>query len=211
MPRYITGSCCDNPEHIPNRQVQNYENGLQSGLEGVKNAMKAYLHSRGHHNCRVLDAARDMEGLAKEAIWEADHKTPRPVVFDKMVRALEMVEVRIPENRKRPAAASGVEAKKAKTVEQPRHEFTPRPPGQRGGGPVGRGGLTESMSHGGQRGRGSGHRGHGGRSSLSTWREHHNGGNRGGRGWRAAGGGQYSPRGFHHGGRRGYHAYGRYY
>jgi hypothetical protein len=163
----------------------------------VKNAMKAYLHSGGHQNCRVLDAARDMEGLANDTIWEEDHKTPRPVVFDRMVRALEMVEVRIPENRKRPAAASGGDSKKAKTVEQPRQEFTLRPPGQRRGGSAGRGGWTEANSwgSGGQRGRSSGYRGHGRRSSFSAWRGHPSGGNRGARGWRAAGGGQYGTSG----------------
>jgi hypothetical protein len=107
MLRYVTGSCCDDPEHIPNRKEQNYESILKSGLKGVKNAMKAYLHSGGHHNCRVLDAARDIEGLAKEAIWQEDHKTPRPEVFDRVVKALEMAEVRINEERKRPATATG--------------------------------------------------------------------------------------------------------
>jgi hypothetical protein len=212
MPRYITGSCCDDPQHIPNRSAQNYESVLQSGLEGVKNAMKAYLHSGSHQNCRVLDAARDMEGLANDAIWEADHKTPRPVIFDRMVKALEMVEVRIPENRKRTAAATGGETKKARTVEQPRQEFFPRPPGQRRGGATGRGGWTEANSRGsrGQRGRGTGQRGHRGRSGLSGWRGHPSGGNMGARGWRASGGGHYGSSGFQYGGRRGYHAYGRY-
>jgi hypothetical protein len=212
MPRYITGSCCNDPQHIPNRSAQNYESGLRSGLEGVKNAMKAYLHSGGHHNCRVLDAAMDMEGLEKDAIWEADHKTPRPEVFDKMVRALEMVEVRIPETRKRPAAAKGGEPKKARVVEQPRQDFSPRTPGQRGGGIPGRGGWLEANKRGsgGPRGRSDGHRDHGGRPGHSDWRGRPGGRNAGTRGWRGLGGGQYWPRGSQYGGRRGYHAYGRY-
>jgi hypothetical protein len=107
MIRYVTASCCDDPNHIPNRLLPNYEAKIKSGLDGVKETTKVFLHSGGHNHCRVMDTSIDFTGLPKEAAWGNSPTIPKPAVFDRMVKGLAGVEVRIDPQRKRPVGVGG--------------------------------------------------------------------------------------------------------
>jgi hypothetical protein len=64
--QYITDSCCGEEGHITNRKHQNFESKLRSGLNGFKQNLKMYLHTGGHHHCRVMDPLVDTKDMNKE-------------------------------------------------------------------------------------------------------------------------------------------------
>jgi hypothetical protein len=66
--QYIAGSCCEDADHIPNKGNQNYESKLRSDLEALKNNLKMYLHTGGHHHCRVMDPLVDLKEMKTEEI-----------------------------------------------------------------------------------------------------------------------------------------------
>jgi hypothetical protein len=116
---YITGSCCDCESHITNRQHQNYESKLKGGLDGFKMNLKMYLHTGGHHHCRVMDPLIDTKEMKNEEKWMANHTKPTAEAFGKVAAGLHAVELRLKQKRQASVStSSNVEApakKMAKT------------------------------------------------------------------------------------------------
>jgi hypothetical protein len=81
MIRYIKASCCDDKDHIPNRNLPNFKSMIQSGLDRVKETAKVFLHSGGHHHVRVMDTAIDMAGMKEEEIWGESPTIPAKALF----------------------------------------------------------------------------------------------------------------------------------
>jgi hypothetical protein len=78
---FITGSCCEEKNHLTNRAHQNYENKLRSGLDWFKTNLKMYLHTGGHHHCRVMDPLVDTKEMKNEEMWGADPTKPTAEVY----------------------------------------------------------------------------------------------------------------------------------
>jgi hypothetical protein len=207
MLRYITGGCCDDPEHIPNRNKPEFAKNLKKEMVMAKNTLRDFLRTSGNHHCRLLDPGMDMATKEPEEIWGDDPTLPRPEVYDSMVAAIPMAEARIDTAKRQ--GEGGLEP----AAKRPRQETV----AERGGGA------------GSSRGRGANSGGRGGRHWPSRggggggWKEWQrqegwyqpryggrsggDGGGRGGRGggghsrgsWRppcGGGGWKYSGRGF---------------
>jgi hypothetical protein len=183
MLRYITGGCCDDPEHIPNRNKPDFAKNLKREMVVAKNTLREFLRTSGNHHCRVLDPGMDMASKEPEEIWGDDPTQPRPEVYSSMVAALPMAEARIDTGKRRGEGGQEPEAKR------PRQESSDR---RRAGG-----GGEASSSQGTNRGGRGGHhwpaaRGRGGRQRQEGWHyprfgRRFDGGDAGGRG--SSGGG----------------------
>jgi hypothetical protein len=207
MARYITESCCDDPDHIPNRQAAGFMDGQKKELLAARNVLKDYFQNEKHNHCRVLDPAVDIAGKKAEEVWgKGDPTHPRPEIYDGMVAALGKAESRIDLLAKRPGAAiPAPPPKRAKTAIGSGGRDTAG--GGRGssgssrGGGGGRGGGQEGRG-GGQRGRGNlrGGRGRGWRRDDRWYGGQQDGGQYGGQGGQYGGGGQQYRGGHQRGG-----------
>jgi hypothetical protein len=97
--QYIAGSCCEDADHIPNRGNQNYESKLRSDLEALKNNLKMYLHTGGHHHCRVMDPLVDLKEMKTDEIWGKDPTTSTEAALGRMAGGIHAVEVRLKHKR----------------------------------------------------------------------------------------------------------------
>jgi hypothetical protein len=68
MARYVTESCCDDPDHIPNRQAAGFIDGQKKELLAARNVLKDYFQNEKHNHCRVLDPAMDIAGKKAEEV-----------------------------------------------------------------------------------------------------------------------------------------------
>jgi hypothetical protein len=97
--QYIAGSCCEDADHIPNKGNQNYESKLRSDLEALKIYLKMYLHTGGHHFCRVMDPLVNLKEMKTEEIWEKDPTMPTEAALGRMAGGIHAVEVRLKHKR----------------------------------------------------------------------------------------------------------------
>jgi hypothetical protein len=97
--QYIAGSCCEDTDHIPNRGNQNYESKLRSDLEALKNNLKMYFHTGGHHHCRVMDLLVDLKEMKMEEIWGKDPNTNTEAALGKIAGGIHAVEARLKHKR----------------------------------------------------------------------------------------------------------------
>jgi hypothetical protein len=114
--QYIKSSCCEDEDHIPNRRLQNYESKLRGDLEALKQNLKMFLHTGGHHHCRVMDPLVDTKEMEVEKMWGPDPTKPTAEVFDKMAAGIHAVEVRLKLKRQAAASASHTAAAPAPKV-----------------------------------------------------------------------------------------------
>jgi hypothetical protein len=110
--RYITKGCCDEPDHMPNRNASNFETKLRQVVAAAKTALKENMRAAGHNHCRVMDMAMDMVGKSPDEIWGDDPTIPKQEVFDSLVAAIPSAEARIDLNKKRHGEALASVAKK---------------------------------------------------------------------------------------------------
>jgi hypothetical protein len=199
MVRYLTESCCDDEDHLPNRNDAGFGEGLRKKMLEARNVLKDFLTKEGHGHCRVLDPAVDIAGKQMADIWNVGDPThPREEIYDSMVAAFVKAENRIDLTAKRPGEKlSGPATKKQRTAEP-----TVPPPQQQqlgedggnggGGGGQGRGRGGRGGGRSKARGRGSGRRGSS-RPGGNTSGDHRGGGHAGGErggfgGWNNRGG-----------------------
>jgi hypothetical protein len=113
--RYITKSCCDDPDHMPNRKQEGFELAYRKEVGLLKNRLKEHLFAAGHVHCRVLDPAMDMANKEPGEVWGDDPTIPAPAIFDSMVAAMAGAETRIDLNKKRPGEKLASVAKKTES------------------------------------------------------------------------------------------------
>jgi hypothetical protein len=141
--RYITKSCCDDPDHMPNRHEEGFVQKYKKEVGQLKNKLKEHLFAAGHLHCRVLDPSMDIANKEHSEVWGEDPTMPVPAVFDSMIAAMAGAEARIDLLKKRPGENLESLAKKPRT--DMAAASTPVQP--RGGG-VRSGGTGESSSRG---------------------------------------------------------------
>jgi hypothetical protein len=112
--QYIAGSCCDDADHAPNRKLQNFESKIRSDLENLKQNLKMYLHTGGHHHCRVMDPLVDTKEMPADKMWSKDPTKPTEEVYDKIAAGIHAVEVRLKLKRQAVASSRHVDATPAK-------------------------------------------------------------------------------------------------
>jgi hypothetical protein len=114
---FITGSCCEEKNHLTNRAHQNYENKLRSGLDGFKTNLKIYLHTGGHDHCsRVMDPLVDTKEVKSEEMWGANPTKPTAEVFGKVAAGIHVVELRLKLKRQASVSSSSSMATPARKI-----------------------------------------------------------------------------------------------
>jgi hypothetical protein len=116
--RYVTGGCCGDPDHMPNRNNDTFLDRMRTDVLAARNTLKEQLRLAGHHHCRIIDMAIDMVGKKNEAIWTTDPTMPSDTIFDSMVAALPGQEARIDLSKKRTASRAGPEPKRIKLASE---------------------------------------------------------------------------------------------
>lgn len=65
LPRYTAGGCCDDQEHIKNRDRPGFESNLNSELKSVAENLRDFLFTSGYKLIKVLDPAVSWRGREK--------------------------------------------------------------------------------------------------------------------------------------------------
>jgi hypothetical protein len=103
--------------------MQNFESKIRSDLEGFKQNLKMYLHTGGHHHCRVMDPLVDTKEMSADNMWGKDPNKPTEEVYEKVAAGIHEVEDRL--KLKRQAGPSGHHAEAAPAKKQQRGDSTP--------------------------------------------------------------------------------------
>ena len=64
LPRFILKGCCEDNEHTSNRTSLDYYVRMKEDLTKCCGNIKDFLFTSSHRNCRVMDPAKNMVGLA---------------------------------------------------------------------------------------------------------------------------------------------------
>jgi hypothetical protein len=67
-PRYITGSCCDNPAHMLNKDDQYLRENIAIQLDALKKNMRDFTYY-SHKKMKVFDPNQKIKGMGKDKIW----------------------------------------------------------------------------------------------------------------------------------------------
>jgi hypothetical protein len=49
--RYVTEGCCGDPDHMPNRNYDNFLDRMRTDVLAARNTLKEQLRLAGHHHC----------------------------------------------------------------------------------------------------------------------------------------------------------------
>jgi len=91
LPRYVTGSCCEDPEHIPNRREASYYGNIKEGLAVLNRTFRDYLFVMGMRDTIMVDPLITIRGMAMKEIWGEDPIHPKPEVYRKLASDLETI------------------------------------------------------------------------------------------------------------------------
>ena len=70
LPRYVTASCCPDPDHIPNRNKPDFKTTLESAVYNCKTNLKDFAFRAGIRLIRVINPWGEIKRLS--TVWEAD-------------------------------------------------------------------------------------------------------------------------------------------
>jgi hypothetical protein len=82
--RYVTGGCCVDPDHMPNRYNDSFAEKIKADVADAKVMTGEHLRQSGHNHCRVIDMNMDMLGKKPEEIWGEDPTLPKDAIFDSL-------------------------------------------------------------------------------------------------------------------------------
>ena len=72
LPRYWRNSCCDDPEHIPNKMDADYEDYLLDGIDSLRRQCKDFLFKNKLGHIRVVNTAQLMCSVEGSAATPTD-------------------------------------------------------------------------------------------------------------------------------------------
>ena len=97
LPRYLTGGCCQDDEHAPNRHDAGFRRKIIGGLERLRKTIRDQLVENGVRNFKVINPLWLLAGPKTtdealqetiEASWEADAVHPTNEGYRKIVSGL---------------------------------------------------------------------------------------------------------------------------
>jgi hypothetical protein len=123
MPRYLYTSCCERPDHAPNRTGEDFEDVFRKSLMECRSFYKDFLFTSGCKNINIINPGlcaprEDEEG---NQLWGPDPVHPREEGYAGIVNYIcgELVRLREKEsNKKRPGEP--LAAKRRQTIQRPR-------------------------------------------------------------------------------------------
>jgi uncharacterized membrane protein YgcG len=128
LPRYVTGACCRNNEHMGNRIEPGFFLKMKQDLAAVNKEIKDFLYNDDYQHVRAMDPWIGLRHLSPESIWGADPVHMREEHLRYVVEGVQITLAKItPKKRRGSAANSG--SKRARSF-----------PGRGGGGSRGVGG-----------------------------------------------------------------------
>jgi hypothetical protein len=74
LPRYLTKACCEDSEHVPNRNEEGFLVSILSGLGRIKKCIRDFLFSNGVRNLNMVGPKSTDEALQVKLhdLWQAD-------------------------------------------------------------------------------------------------------------------------------------------
>jgi hypothetical protein len=91
-PRYITGSCCDDPSHLTNKDDQYLRENLAIHLDALKKNMRDFTYYNSK-KMKVFDPNQEIKGMGKDEIWNESatmmSREAATKVVDGLVRLVE--------------------------------------------------------------------------------------------------------------------------
>jgi hypothetical protein len=170
LPRYVTGSCCQDPEHMPNRLRARFLEDLVADLDDVHKCARDFLFVEGLRNMRVMNPWVGLRGSSPANIWGEDPVHVKQEMQMKLVEGVKLTLNKITLKR----------GSDSREPEPKRSRNTGGGGADRGGGANG-GSRSAGPSYGGNRG--------GGHYGYRAAGAHHRVSGRGGRGGAGGGGG----------------------
>jgi hypothetical protein len=82
LPRYLFKGCCNNPEHMSNRNLDGFETCLQRDLKETCENFKDFMFTSGYKSIKVLDPYVSWKGAAANNIWGEDPVHPIEAAYN---------------------------------------------------------------------------------------------------------------------------------
>jgi len=92
MPRYICAGCCEDPEHVVNREDEDFEEDLRENLQECRGNFKDFLFCNGLRNFRVIDPSPVLQHMPLDEVeqnWDADPVHPTEAGYSRICDLLE--------------------------------------------------------------------------------------------------------------------------
>jgi hypothetical protein len=207
MPRYVTSGCCQDKEHMANREAPSFLSNMLKDLATCNRLIKEQLHKDGYDNVRCLDPWVALRDIGTESLWGPDPVHIKREHVPKLVEAVKITLTKIMPKRKNEDQGAGNASKKRRVgsvgganASSSNVTGAGGTVGGGGGNSSGGRGSTSSTSGlgGSDGGHGSHNRGGGGRGGGGSARASHyqggggrgnNSGNNSGRGFSGGRGG----------------------
>jgi uncharacterized membrane protein YgcG len=141
LSRYLTGGCCSDREHMPNRLREGFEQQLMADLKDIATNFKDFLFTSGYKNGKVDDPQISLRGLSKDKIWAADPVHPKDTAYNKIAEGVVKVATTLEEAGKKRRRTDSLDGT-SNSQRQPQSASAPGQSGRpaRGGGGGGSGG-----------------------------------------------------------------------
>jgi hypothetical protein len=88
LPIFVVDGCCQDANHITNRQERDYRANLESQLDGVATKFKNLLYNAGKRFMRVLDTGHNLRGREDADVWGVDPIHPIEPMYRSLVASI---------------------------------------------------------------------------------------------------------------------------
>jgi hypothetical protein len=113
LPRFVTRSCCKDPEHMGNRTAPDFFAHMKEDLARTVKVLKEFMHNDDYQNIRVMDPWVGLRHLQPEAIWGEDPVHVKPEHYKKMAEGVKLTLGKImPKRRRESFSGNGLKRSK---------------------------------------------------------------------------------------------------
>jgi hypothetical protein len=83
LPRYVKTGCCDDAEHMQDRNSAEFLDRMKSELREIAISLKNQVFTANMKFIKILDPAVALRSLAEDDIWESDpvHLSMKPMMY----------------------------------------------------------------------------------------------------------------------------------
>jgi hypothetical protein len=124
LPRYVTGGCCEDSGHMPNRTKPRFLESLLADLAILNKSIKDFLFSEDFRGARAMDPWVGIRDLPVSTLWGADPVHVKQEHFAPMVEGVRITVEKISSNgnvRKRHGSLGEAGQKRGRTDGGPGH------------------------------------------------------------------------------------------
>jgi hypothetical protein len=81
LPRFLTGGCCEDPAHMPNRRQAGFEANLVRDLRDTAENLRDFLFTSGFKQYKVLDPGVSWRNRDNDYLWGVDPVHPSDAAY----------------------------------------------------------------------------------------------------------------------------------